>query len=104
MGNILKSTGFLLCFSSLPLVSMAIPVSVINGIETLQQNNTCKGVVKDAQGETIIGASVIVKGTTNGTITGLDGDFSLNNVKKGTLLRFHLLVIHLKKLNGMVLI
>lgn len=86
MGNILKSTGFLLCFSSLPLVSMAIPVSVINGIETLQQNNTCKGVVKDAQGETIIGASVIVKGTTNGTITGLDGDFSLNNVKKGDII------------------
>ena len=46
----------------------------------------CKGVVKDATGETIIGASVVVKGTTNGTITGLDGDFSLNNVKKGDII------------------
>lgn len=36
----------------------------------VQQSNVCKGVVKDAQGETIIGASVVVKGTTNGTITG----------------------------------
>ena len=29
----------------------------------VQQSNVCKGVVKDAQGETIIGASVVVKGT-----------------------------------------
>lgn len=42
----------------------------------VQQSNVCKGVVKDAQGETIIGASVVVKGTTNGTITGFDGDFT----------------------------
>ena len=37
-------------------------------------------------GETIIGASVVVKGTTNGTITGLDGDFSISNVKKGDII------------------
>ena len=48
-----------------------------------QQSGVCKGVVKDATGETVIGASVVVKGTTNGTITGLDGDFSLSNVKNG---------------------
>ena len=53
------------------------------GVRVVQQSGTCSGVVKDASGETIIGASVVVKGTTNGTITGLDGDFSLSNVKKG---------------------
>ena len=37
--------------------------------------------------ETVIGASVVVKGTTNGTITGLDGDFSLSNVKKGDIIQ-----------------
>ena len=36
------------------------------------------GVVKDPAGETIIGASVLEKGTTNGTITDFDGNFSLN--------------------------
>ncbi len=41
---------------------------------------------EDATGETVIGASVVVKGTTNGTITGLDGDFSLSNVKKGDII------------------
>lgn len=52
-----------------------------------QQNGTCTGVVKDAAGETIIGASVVVKGTTNGTITGMNGDFSLSNVKKGSVIQ-----------------
>ncbi|WP_455672103.1 SusC/RagA family TonB-linked outer membrane protein, partial [Phocaeicola sp.] len=47
---------------------------------------TCTGVVKDATGETVIGASVVVKGTTNGTITGIDGDFSLGNVKNGDII------------------
>lgn len=52
-----------------------------------QQDGVCKGVVKDNQGETVIGASVVVKGSTNGTITGLDGDFTLNNVKKGDVIQ-----------------
>lgn len=52
-----------------------------------QQDGVCNGVVKDAMGETIIGASVVVKGTTNGTITGLDGDFSLQGVKKGDVIQ-----------------
>ena len=54
----------------------------VAGVKITQQNGACTGVVVDATGETVIGASVIVKGTTNGTITGLDGDFSLSNVKK----------------------
>lgn len=36
----------------------------------------------DANGEPIIGASVLVKGTTNGTITDFDGNFTLNNASK----------------------
>ena len=56
-------------------------------IESTQQQETCTGIVKDATGETVIGASVIVKGTTNGTITGIDGDFSLQNVKKGDIIQ-----------------
>lgn len=39
--------------------------------------------MKDATGEAVIGASVVVKGTTNGTITDLDGNFALSNVNKG---------------------
>lgn len=49
------------------------------------QQITVQGVVKDQTGETVIGASVMEKGTTNGTITGIDGDFSLNMSSNGTL-------------------
>lgn len=51
------------------------------------QNETCKGVVKDQTGESVIGASVVVKGTTNGTATDVDGQFSLNNVKIGDIIQ-----------------
>lgn len=44
------------------------------------------GNVKDATGETIIGASVLVKGTTNGTITDFDGNFSLSDVDQGSVI------------------
>ena len=59
----------------------------VAGVQTAQQQETCTGIVKDATGETVIGASVIVNGTTYGTITGIDGDFTLQNVKKGDILQ-----------------
>ena len=52
-----------------------------------QQSETATGGVKDGTGETVIGASVIVKGTTNGTITDFDGNFSLAGVKKGDIIQ-----------------
>lgn len=58
-----------------------------DGITVIQQNGPCTGIVKDRAGEAVIGASVVVKGTGNGTITGLDGDFSLPNVSKGDILQ-----------------
>ena len=43
----------------------------------LQQVKKITGVIKDATGEPVIGANVIVKGTTNGTMSDIDGKFSL---------------------------
>ncbi len=54
--------------------------------ETLQ-DGVCKGVVKDDAGETIIGASVKIKGTSTGSITDMNGGFSLRNVKPGAILQ-----------------
>ena len=56
-------------------------------VRITQQTETATGVVKDALGETVIGASVVVKGTTNGTITDFDGNFSLTGVKKGDIIQ-----------------
>lgn len=52
-----------------------------------QQAKKCSGIVKDTSGEPVVGASVVVKGTTNGVITGIDGDFALSGVKKGTTIQ-----------------
>lgn len=51
-----------------------------------QQGRTITGTVVDDQGETIIGANVMVKGTTNGSITNVNGQFTLNNVPEGATL------------------
>ena len=59
----------------------------VTDVKITQQNGACTGIVKDGTGETVIGASVVVKGTTNGTITGIDGDFSIPNVNKGDILQ-----------------
>ena len=84
----LRSVGTLLFLASMyGGVANAIPVKDVAGVENIQQNETASGVVKDALGETVIGASVIVKGTTNGTITDFDGNFSLPGVKKGDIIQ-----------------
>lgn len=51
-----------------------------------QEGKSLNGVVKDKNGDPIIGANVVVKGTTNGTITDIDGQYSLNNVSGDDLL------------------
>lgn len=84
----IKSVSMLLLLSCMSSeIAIALPSSSAKGTDTIQQSNVCQGIVKDKSGETVIGASVIVKGTSNGTITGLDGDFSLSNVKKGDVLQ-----------------
>lgn len=55
-------------------------------LNTVAQQLNVTGNVKDALGEYIIGASVLVKGTTNGTITDIDGNFSVSGVEKGSVL------------------
>lgn len=52
------------------------------------QGKQVQGVVKDATGEPIIGANVLVKGTTNGVITDFDGNYSLTNVNSQDIIVF----------------
>ena len=84
-----KTVGMLFAFwgASTGTASAFTPYNTLIHSDITQQDGVCKGVVKDNQGETVIGASVVVKGSTNGTITGLDGDFTLNNVKRGDVIQ-----------------
>lgn len=85
-----KTVGMLFAFlgaSTGTVSAFTPPYSTLIHSDITQQDGVCKGVVKDNQGETVIGASVVVKGSTNGTITGLDGDFTLDNVKRGDVIQ-----------------
>ena len=76
----------LACGGALPTLAASETSSTLK-VENVQQNEvTVKGVVKDANGEAIIGASVIEKGNAkNGTVTDLDGNYTLK-VKRGATL------------------
>ena len=62
-----------------------IALKKVSSTRATQQTVRIKGVVNDATGP-IVGANVIVKGTTNGIITGMDGDFTLE-VHPGDILQ-----------------
>ena len=55
-------------------------------VHTLAQD--VSGTVTDTNGETILGASVVVKGTSNGTVTDFDGNYLLSNVGADAVLEF----------------
>lgn len=55
-------------------------------LQTTMQVSTLKGSVVDASGEPVIGASILVKGTTNGVITDINGNFVLSNVASNATL------------------
>ncbi len=55
-------------------------------VHTLAQD--VRGTVTDTKGETIIGASVVVKGTSNGTVTDFDGNYQLSNIGADAVLEF----------------
>lgn len=89
----LKLNHVLLCsaigFTSLNAMAESTNNAInetLSVLRTNQGNLTIKGTISDKTGP-IIGAYVIIKGTTNGVITDIDGNFTLENVKKGDILQ-----------------
>lgn len=72
---------------SYTVIDKQIILSKSNKVNQTAKAIQIKGTVKDALGEPLIGVSVLVKGTSNGTVTDLDGRFSLN-VSVGDILEF----------------
>ena len=60
-----------------------LSTEIVQGIQ--QEQNKVTGIVKDANGEPVIGANVIVKGQSTGTITDIDGRFVLDTPKDAVL-------------------
>jgi len=73
--------NFKMYFCSLACIFLFLSIS----ISVNAQESTIKGVIKDPTGVEIIGANVLEKGTTNGTVTDIDGNFSLNVAPGKTL-------------------
>ena len=74
------SAAKIICLSflfSIPVEAFADDITEVASVNLVQQQSVVKGTVVDAQGEPIIGASVTIKGGTVGTITDIDGKFSL---------------------------
>lgn len=66
-------------------VLLMLVIGCFLSIDAFAQQITVKGLVKDTAGGPIIGANVVIKGTTNGTITDFDGNFQLN-ANKGDII------------------
>ena len=75
----MKCTNY--CFKPLGLLFLLCLIP----LWAFSQNITVKGVVKDATGESVIGASIVQKGTSNGIITDIDGNFTLNVPSNSTI-------------------
>lgn len=69
------------------LLALCFFISPMNLFASTQQSGNYRvtGIVKDATGESIIGASVLEKGTNNGIITDIDGNFSLSVTPNSTV-------------------
>ncbi|MDD3063567.1 MAG: carboxypeptidase-like regulatory domain-containing protein, partial [Massilibacteroides sp.] len=65
---------------------------------TAQQTKTIKGKVVDFQGEPLIGVNVVLKGTTNGTITDVEGNFEISNIPDNAVLVFSYIGHHTQEI------
>ena len=80
-----RKTSLFNCLGKVQQLFFVALFSVL-AITASAQSKTVSGTVVDKAGEPVIGASVVVKGTTNGTITDFDGNFSLQGVpNNGTI-------------------
>lgn len=89
----LNSMSRRILFSSMFLTSFCVGIPLptfaeVNGGMEIYQNATVGGIVVDANGEPVIGANVMVKGINNGTITDIDGKFTLSNAKGVLVISF----------------
>ena len=86
--GVAKASMFCLLLSAFSMSgALAVPVAMGDAnAMVVQQGKKVTGVVVDANGEPVIGANVVVKGTTNGTITDFDGNYSIEGVSANDVL------------------
>lgn len=83
LDNLFKDAGIEYEMEGTHIVLSAKETNSIVAVK--QQARTVTGRIVDNMGEPIIGANVVVKGTTNGTVTDFDGNFSIEADPKSVL-------------------
>ncbi len=102
--NILKVLFLLFVFVNACFVQTTHAENGRSDVYLVQQNITCSGTVSDEGGEPIPGVSVIVKGTAIGTITDIDGNYTLSDVSDDAILVFSFIGMRNKEvaINGQI--
>jgi TonB-linked SusC/RagA family outer membrane protein len=89
MKNLLKDMSAAKRLTALAVLAMALPpqqwTTARAAVQAVQQSAAVKGQVLDSNGEPVIGATVKVAGTKTGTVTDLDGNFTLNAAPGATI-------------------
>lgn len=75
------------CNSMFGRLAALVMAFVISSVVAFAQNKTVTGTVVDNFGEPVLGANVIVAGTTNGSVTDIDGNFSITDVPSNATLK-----------------
>ena len=85
-GLLLKSSFLFLSISALAIGGNTLKIDNTDEVVVLQKGKTIRGTVEDALGP-ITGANVVIKGSTIGVITDIDGRFVLENVPSNAILQ-----------------
>ena len=80
--NLFKGTDVVYRIADKQIVLSRKDLAQNTAVNGIQQSKVITGTVVDQNGMPIIGANIVVKGTTNGTITDMDGNFSLEADQK----------------------
>ena len=84
-----RASAFCLLLSAFSVnaaMAAPAPAGTVDEVMAVQQGKKVTGVVIDGTGEPVIGANVVVKGTTNGTITDFDGNYTIEGVSANDVL------------------
>jgi TonB-linked SusC/RagA family outer membrane protein len=91
---------FVMAVVQLTVSSYSLKANEIDGNTTSQQTGKkVSGLVTDQSGATLPGVSVLVKGTTNGVITDIGGNYSLSNVPENGVLQFSFVGMKLQEIS-----
>lgn len=88
LNYLLDNTGLAYTINNKLIIIHPSAQEGIDRLSPTQQNRTVKGKVTDSAGAPLPGVSIVLKGTTSGTVTGVDGNYYLSNIPSDATLVF----------------